>query len=101
MTTQRMGIYTTEVGRKRTAVAHAMMLGNNAEVCKSILKGELDYCLTCSDKLSYVSAIREAADCGGKYRDVKRDRKGNLYFVDAYWNKGDLEEIVELLGGTQ
>lgn len=100
-TTQRMGIYTTEVGRKRTGVAHSMMLGNNAEICKSLLKGELDYCLTSEDKLSYASKIKKAADFGGKYTDTKRDKRGNLYFVDAYWNKADLEEITKLLESQQ
>lgn len=91
------GFYTTETGRKRAGVAHAMMLGDNAQICKAILKGEFDFCLTNEDKSHYVEEIREAVEFGGQYRDVKRDRQGHLYFPKAYWSKSDLKEISYLL----
>lgn len=95
------GFYTTEVGRKRAGVAHAMMLGNNAEICKAILKNQFDFCLTTKDKSSYVFDIREAVALGGQYRDVKRDKHGHLYFPKAYWSKSDLEEISNILKGLK
>lgn len=95
--TGRRGFYTTEVGRNRAGVAHAMMLGNNAQICQQILKGEFDFCLTTKDKSNYVSDIREAVALGGQYRDVKRDKHGHLYFPKGYWCKSDLIEISEIL----
>lgn len=95
------GFYTTEVGRNRAGVAHGMMLGNNAQICKHILKGEFDFCLTTKDKSSYVSEIREAVKLGGQYRDVKRDKHGHLYFPKGYWSKSDLGEISNLLEGLK
>lgn len=93
------GFYSTDAGRKRAGVAHAMMLGNNAQVCKDILKGGYDCCLTSKDKSRYVQDIQEDVELGGQYRDVKRDRKGHLFFPKSYWDKSDLTEISELLRG--
>ena len=91
------GLYTTETGRKRAGVAHAMTLGNNSRICQQILEGEFDFCLTDEDKSRYILDMREAVKLGGQYRDVKRDKHGHLYFPRGYWSKSDLEEISELL----
>lgn len=95
--TRGRGFYTTEVGRRRAGVAHAMMLGNNAQVCKDLLKGEFDYCLTKSDKEFYIKDIQKAVELGGESRDVQRDSDGHLYFPKAYWSKSDLRQISNLL----
>lgn len=92
-----MGIYATDMGRKRVQVAQKMFLGNNAETVKKILKGELDYCLSHADKDRYIERIRKDVSRGGEYHDSRRDPSGDLSFIVCHWPPEDLRQIKYLL----
>lgn len=91
------GFYTTEVGMQRAHVCSRMFLGDNAEICKMILKGDFDFCLTKDDKQGYKEKINEAVSKDGEYWDTQRNSRGTLDFVRNKWKTKDLIEIKNLL----
>lgn len=94
----RRGFYTTDVGMQRAHVRSRMFLGDNAEICKMILKGDFDFCLTKGDKEGYIKDINESVSKGGEYWDTKRNSRGTLDFFRNKWKSEDLMEIKKLLG---
>ncbi len=93
----RRGFYTTDVGMQRAHVHSRMFLGDNAEICKMILKGDFNFCLTKDDKEGYKQKINEAVAKGGEYWDTKRNSRGTLDFFRNKWKSEDLMEIKKLL----
>lgn len=71
--------------------------GNNVDIIKNLLLGELDDYVTSEQKVRYILKIQELISEGGSYLTTVRNYEGNLDFVRVPWEESDLNEIKSLM----
>ena len=71
--------------------------GNNVDIIKKLLLGELDDYVTSEQKIRYTLNIQELIAEGGSYLTTVRNREGSLDFVRVPWEESDLNEIKNLM----